>query len=168
MFTYTSAEGDVVTPDRMQAQTTVRSPVGNVQVAFIGVGERQWITNPLSRQWEAAPAGAAGAVASAFDPATGIGPTLGGMTNLQYFPGESLDGTPVYRLSGNLPGAVLAGFAADLANVPTLDVDLFVTPAENRIVRIVIRQPAAADGTVPTWSFDLSNFDTPVAIEPPL
>ncbi|MDR0786317.1 MAG: LppX_LprAFG lipoprotein [Gemmatimonadota bacterium] len=168
LLTYTTAEGDVVTPDRMQAQTTVRTPVGNAQVAFISIGDRQWITNPLSRQWEAAPAGTAGAVASAFDSRTGIGATLSGLAELQYTPDERLDGTPVYRLSGILPGTVLAGFAADLSAVPTLQVDLFITPADNRIRRIVVRQPATPEGAVPSWTFDFSNFDVPVPIEPPL
>jgi hypothetical protein len=168
LLTYTSAEGDVVPPDRMQAQTTVRTPVGNTQVAFISIGDQQWLTNPLTRQWEAAPPGAAGAVARAFDPATGIGAQLAGMSDLQYHPGESLDGTPVFRLSGTLPGSVLAGFAADLAGVDRLNVDLMVTPNDNRIRRIVVRQPPAADGTVPTWAFGFSGFDQPVSIEPPL
>lgn len=168
MLTYAGAEGDVVAPDRMQAQTTVRTPVGNTQVAFIGIGDQQWLTNPLTRQWEPAPAGAAGAVASAFDPTTGIGARLAGMTELQYHPDETLDGTPVSRLSGALPGNVLAGFAPDLATVERVDVDLIVTPNDNRIRRIVVRQPPAPDGTVPTWTFDFSSFDQPVAIEPPL
>ncbi len=90
------------------------------------------------------------------------------MTELQYHPGESLDGTPVFRLSGALPGDVLAGFAADLATVERLDVDLIVTPNDNRIRRIIVRQPPAPDGTVPTWTFDFSSFDQPVSIEPPL
>ncbi len=167
MLTYSTAEGDVVTPDRMQAQTTVRTPVGNTQVAFIGIGDQQWITNPLSRQWEPAPPGTAGAVATAFDPSTGIGATLTQMPDVRYSPRESLDGAPAYRLSGTLPGTVMAGFAADLAAVPTLDVDLFVTPDDDRIRRIVVRQPTTPEGVIPTWTFDLSNFDQPVTIQPP-
>src|SRR5690606_26494633 len=66
LLSYSNVQGDVVAPDRLQAQTMVRTPVGNTEVAFIAVGDRQWLTNPLTRQWETAPAEAAGAVSRMF------------------------------------------------------------------------------------------------------
>lgn len=168
LISISAAEGDAVAPDRLQAQTTARTPMGALELALISIGEEQWITDPLTRRWTSAPAGAAGAVAGIFDPATGIGARLMQMTDVEYFPGETLDRTPVFRLSGTLPGSVMADLAPDLAAVPVLNVDLFVTPADNRIRRVVVRQPATPEGSVPTWTFDLSNFGQPVTIAPPL
>ena len=167
LLSYSNVEGDVVAPDRLQAQTMVRTPVGNTEVAFIAVADRQWLTNPLTRQWEPAPPEAAGAVSTMFDPATVIGATLVEMDSLQYIGQTTLNGTPVHRLTGQLPGSVLAGFAADLQNVPRLEVDVYASTADDRIRRIVVRQPPVGEA-VPTWTFDFSNFDQPITIEPPL
>ncbi len=146
----------------------VRTPVGNTEVAFISVGDQQWLTNPLTRQWEAAPPGAAGAVAGIFDAESGIGALLVDMDNLEFVGEEVLGGTPVYRMRGTLPGSVLAPFAADLATAQRLDIDLLAGAEDHRIRQILVREPPAADGSIPTWTFDFSNFDQPVTIEPPL
>lgn len=168
MLTYNSAEGDVVAPDRMQAQTMVRTPVGNTPVAFIAIGDSRWLTNPLSRQWEAAPPGTGAEVSGLFDPQTGIGAMLVNMETVEQVGEETMDGVPVVRLTGSLPGSVLSGFAADLSAVDQLSVEIFIGRDDNRIRRIIVREPAAAQTPTPTWTFTFSNFDQPVSIEPPL
>jgi hypothetical protein len=167
LLSYSNVEGDVVAPDRMQAQTLVRTPVGNTEVAFIAVGEQSWLTNPLTRQWEAAPREAGGAVTGMFDPATGIGATLVEMDSLTYVGEETLDGVQVHHLSGQLPGTVLAGFAPDLQSVPRLDLEVYAGTEDERIRRIIVRQPPVGEVT-PTWTFNFTNFDQPVTIQPPL
>jgi hypothetical protein len=168
LLTYDRVEGDVVAPDRLQAEAMVRTPVGNTPVAYIAVGDRQWLTNPLTRQWEPAPAAAVGGgVGGMFDPDTGIGAMLADMEAPEIRGEDSIAGEASVRLGGSLPGVLLAGFAADLAAVDRLDVELSIGTADDRIRRIVVREPPY-DATAATWRFDLSRFDEPISIEPPL
>jgi len=167
MLTYSDVQGSVVAPDRMQAETLVRTPLGNTQVALIAIGDQKWITNPLTRQWESAPPEAGGGVSGMFNPETGIGAMLVNMDDPQLADEQPHGGAPAYRLSGRLPGSVLAAFAQDLLAVEQLDVLLVVTALDDRIRQIVVREPAGANGPAPVWTFDLTDFDQPVSIEPP-
>jgi hypothetical protein len=168
LLSYNDVEGDVVAPDRVQAQATVKTPVGNTPVAFISIGENQWLTNPLTRQWGPAPPQAAGGVGDIFDPQTGIGPTLANMGELQQGPDETLEGVPVVKLTGTMPGRILSTFAADLATVPRLDVELWVGKDDNRIRQIIVHEPPPPNAPAgASWTFKFSRFDEPISIEPP-
>src|SRR3972149_5194539 len=48
-----SAEGEVAPPDRLQAEVRAKA-MGSVSVTVnvVGIGERAWVTNPFTRQWQ--------------------------------------------------------------------------------------------------------------------
>src|SRR3989304_331711 len=48
-----SAEGGVAPPDRLQAEVRAKA-MGSVSVTVnvVGIGERAWVTNPFTRQWQ--------------------------------------------------------------------------------------------------------------------
>jgi hypothetical protein len=167
LLSFNQVEGDVVAPDRMQAETTVRTPVGNTQVAFIAIGDEQWLTNPLTRQWEPAPPEASQGVAGMFDPNTGIGSMLIDMDDLQQVGEETVAGVRTARLTGKLPGAVLSNFAPDLAGVQTVDVDLWIGVDDHRIRQILVREPPVGDAAPASWTFQFSRLDEPISIQPP-
>jgi hypothetical protein len=167
MIAYDRLSGAVVAPDRLQAETVVRTPLGNTEIAFVAIGDRQWLTNPLTRQWEQAPPELQMDVGTMFDTEAGIGALLIGLENLERGPDQTLNGTRTVRLQGTLPGHVLASFAADLVAAERLDLDLWVGASDNRIRQIVVREPAT-NGTTPTWTFQFSNFNDAISIQPPL
>src|SRR5205823_6580904 len=49
------AEGDVARPDRAQSKIKVSLSGIILEVQAIGIGSKQWLTNPLSQRWETAP-----------------------------------------------------------------------------------------------------------------
>jgi lipoprotein LprG len=164
LLSFDEAEGDVVAPDRMQAQASVTTPLGRTPVGFIAIGEQQWLTNPLNGQWEEAPPEMRTEVGALFDPEVGIGPLLADMENLERLPDESLDGTPVVHLRGVLPGALLSDFASDLPE--SVNVELWMGADDYRIRKLVITEPTT-EGPTPTWTFLFSAFNAGPAIEPP-
>jgi lipoprotein LprG len=166
LFAFDRVEGDVVAPDRMQAETEIRTPFGTAQIGYITIGDQQWLTSPLTGRWEQAPPDMQTEVSGIFNPESGIGAFLADLQNLQQLPNETLDGTDFVRLRGTLPGALLSDFAADLPE--TVQVDLWVSPADSRIHQIILTETGSAIEPPPTWTFRLSNFNGAPAIEPPL
>jgi hypothetical protein len=162
------AEGDVVAPDRLQVATLVQTLLGSTQVQFVAIGEDQYLTNPLNGEWEQAPPELQTDVTGIFDPEVGIGALLADLQNLERLADEQVEGTQTVHLRGTLPGSALAAFAADLEGTDEVTIDLWAGTEDRRIRRIIITEPANAEGETPTWTFNFSNFDADVTIEPPL
>jgi hypothetical protein len=167
MLSFSQVRGNVVAPDRMRAETVVRTPLGNAEIAFVAIGRDQWLTNPLSRAWEKAPPELHTDVGSMFDPNAGIGTLLSGLQELRRGDDQTVGGERMVRLHGSLPGAVLAGFAPDLAMVARVDVEAALSHEDARIHRIVIREPAR-NGATPTWTFSFTRHNEETTIRPPL
>ncbi len=165
LLSFSEAEGTVVAPDSLQAEALVRTPLGATEIAYISIGPDQWLTNPLSGQWEQAPPEMATDVTALFDRQAGLGSLLAEMEALQRMPDATFEEVPMVHLRGTLPGAVLSDFASDLPE--TVTVDLWVGAGEPRIHRVVLTEPAVS-GLTPTWTFLFSEFDAAPAIEPPL
>src|SRR5437764_3964001 len=51
-----NAEGDVVRPDKLRMKFTLRLAGFNAEAQLIAVGDDLFLTNPLSGQWQKAPA----------------------------------------------------------------------------------------------------------------
>ena len=51
-----SAEGDVVVPDKLAADVKSEGARRiNVSVKVIGIGDKTWVTNPFTRNWQSLP-----------------------------------------------------------------------------------------------------------------
>ncbi|MDQ4075972.1 MAG: LppX_LprAFG lipoprotein [Chloroflexota bacterium] len=164
VLSFGEAEGDVLAPDRMQAETTVQTPFGSTPVAFIAIGENQWLTNPASGEWEEAPPDMQVEVTELFAPGEGIGEILADMENVERLADEEVEDTVTVHLRGTLPGTLLVDFADDLPE--TVNVDMWIGEDEYRIHKLVITEPTD-EGPEPVWTFLFSRFDDPAAIEPP-
>ncbi len=164
-LSFSDVEGDVVAPDRLQAQTLIKTPFGSTEVAFIAIGEEQWLTNPLSGEWEAAPPTMRTNVTEMFDPQVGIGSILADLEELERLPDESLDGQPTIHLRGTLPGALLQDFASDLPE--RVSVDLWLGTDDQRFHKLTITEPVSG-AEAATWTFLFSNYNSDISIEPPL
>lgn len=164
-LSFDEVEGDVVAPDRLQADAKIQTPFGSAEVGYIAIGEAQWLTNPLSGRWEPAPADFQTEVSGLFDAQAGIGPLLLDIETLERLPDESLDEATAVRLRGTLPGAMLSAFASDLPE--NVQVDLWIGADDGRIRQLLITEPADSP-PIPTWTFRFSNFDAVPPIEPPL
>lgn len=164
---FSQAEGDVVAPDKFQASTVVKTVLGNIEVAFIAIGEDEWLTNPLNKEWEKAPVSSPFQVADLFGSEQGIAQKVKGAIGLERDADETVDGVQTVHLRGNLSGEVLADFAPELAEQKQVKMDLWINQSDNRIQKLVITEPAI-DGISPIWTFTFTQYNEVPDIEPPI
>ena len=163
LLAFDEVEGDVVVPDRVQAETTIRTALGSLEAAFIAIGEEQWLTNPLNDQWEPLPPDFRADLRLLFDPEVGISSLVSEVETLTREADETINGRNSVHLNGTLPGEALGAFAPDMPE--TVTVDLWVDAETAVIHRVLITEPR--DEPV-TWQFDFSEFDAMPSIEPPV
>ncbi len=164
---FSEAKGDVVAPDKFQASTVVKSVLGNIEVAFIAIGEDEWLTNPLNKEWEKAPVSSPFQVSDLFGSEKGIAQKVEAATNLERHTDETIEGVQSIHLSGNLSGAVLADFAPELAEQENLKMDIWINQEDSRIQKLVITEPAI-DNISAIWTFTFSQYNEVPDIEPPV
>ncbi|MBI5877142.1 MAG: LppX_LprAFG lipoprotein [Chloroflexi bacterium] len=162
------ASGDVLRPDRAQSVIRVTLPGINVDVKAVGIGMKQWLTNPLTGRWEEAPAGWGYNPAVLFDANAGLATLLKRVEGLSRGADESLDGKSHYRLTGSLAGTDVAPMTAYMVTGAQVSFTLWVGADDFmlRKVHLTERESATADPT--EWDIILSAFDQPVTIEAPM
>lgn len=160
-------EGDVVRPDKMRAMVKVALPGVFVQIAAIGIGDRQYATDPLNNKWQQIPPEWGFNPTGLFAEGGGLAPVLLGIRNLAAMPDEPLDGQSHYHLSGRIDGPQITRLLGSLEAPAEFAVDVWIGQNDlyMRRIKLVDSQPGAPDST--TWQMQLSDFDKPVAIEPP-
>jgi hypothetical protein len=161
------ADGDVARPDRAQSRIKVALSGLIVEVQAVGIGSKQWLTNPLSQRWEAAPEGWGYNPALLFDAQKGIAALLPRVAGLTRIADEPVDGKPHYRLTGKIlpqdvaPMTAYMVTGADVAFTLWIGADDFLL----RKMHITEKETSGADPT--EWDIVLSAFDSPVSIQPP-
>src|SRR3989304_2977309 len=137
-----TAEGDIAVPDRLKAKIEAQNGAV-VNVDIIGIGDKAWMTNPFSRQWQELPSGVT--IRNIFDPAAGIRAVAGALESVSVATGEEVNGVATHPIKG--------------------DVDSGVFPLR----RIRLEGPSSPDEPAGIVRIlELSRFDEPVQIEPPL
>ncbi len=161
---FDAAEGQYAAPDSAQAVLKVKAGGISVEVATIAIGERVWITNPLSQQWEEFPAGTGFNPAIIFDPEVGWEPLLGDDLSSVELDGERADGG-TYVITGTVAPARVEVLTARLVRDQPVDVEMWID-AETALVTRVAFATQGEDGRS-DWLLLLSEFGEPVSIEPP-
>ncbi len=167
LLSFTEAAGDVRAPNSLQASTVIQSAFGNINIGFVAIGSKQWLTNPLDGSWEATPPELQTNVALLFDPEQGLGAALARLENLERLPDETIEEVQTVHLRGTMPGAALALFAPELADQPALTVDLYFA-ADSFLLERVVMVEATVEGETPTWTFDFSQHNAAPEITPPI
>ena len=165
-----SAEGDLVRPDRVSVTAKVSVGPVNATIRFIQIGTDAYITNILSGKWEQAPAGFAYDPRLLFDRDRGAPAILNNVRGWQYVEDTKVNGVDVQHVRGPVAvqtvGALVGALRGD-----TADVDLYVDPRTNDIVRFVIAErPEVAVAPSPVaarWTLDLSRQNEKITIDPP-
>ncbi len=161
---FDSAEGEYAAPDSAQAVLKVKAADLSVEVATIAIGERVWLTNPLSQQWEEFPEGTGFNPAIIFDPEIGWQPLLGEDLDGETLAEELEDGN--YVVTGTVAPSRVEVLTAGLVSDQAVEVELWID-AETATVTRVAFNTTGADG-VSEWLLELSDFGEPVTIEPPV
>jgi lipoprotein LprA len=160
-----SADGDIVVPDKLQANANVVFGGATVQAQLIAIGSNQYI-NVLGG-WQQASGLLDPRVLS--DPQTGVAAILGHLQNPSTPSDSSSNGTPCWSISGKLDASYLAGITGGGAPAGTMDdVTTCIGKSDNLPYLIVIKGIAAKGDTAQTTrTFTLSKFNESVTINAP-
>ncbi len=161
---FDAAEGQYAAPDSAQAVLKVKAAGISVEVATIAIGERVWITNPLSQQWEEFPAGTGFNPAIIFDPEIGWQPLLGADLSDVELADERASGGE-YVITGTVAPGRVEVLTARLVRDQPVEVELLIDPETARVTRVAF-DTEGEDG-VSEWLLELSEFGEQVSIEPP-
>ncbi len=161
------AEGDVARPDRVRAVVKM-STMGIIsQVAVIGLGDEQFITNPMNQEWErlSAAQGWYFNPSLLFDPERGIESIIR-ETDWVFVAEEGASGDD-YRLHGQLPGERIAPLTFHMVTSGEVSIDIWVGRTDDFVRQIELVE-LDSDPEDPTrWLIELSESEEPVDIEPP-
>lgn len=160
----TRAEGDVVTPDNMQA--TIKGGLGpvNFEIGIVILGEDGWIQNPLNRRWESEDI----TIDQVFDPREGVIALVRSTRDATVTGIDRIDGVRCYRVEAILDSGdleLLPGTPAPGKDVPTT---AWIGVDDSLVRRVELRGSVAAgepDNLVRRLT--LSRFDEEVTIAPP-
>ncbi len=161
---FDAAGGQYRAPDSAQAVLKVKAGGISVEVATVAIGDRVWITNPLSQQWEEFPAGTGFNPAIIFDPEVGWEPLLGADLSAIELAGGRGDGDP-YVITGTVAPRRVEVLTAGLVAGQAVDVELTIDAATALVTMVAFTTVAEAGDS--DWLLDLSDFGDPVNIEPP-
>jgi len=160
-----SADGDIVVPDKLQANANVVFQGATVQAQLVAIGQTQYI-NVLG-SWQQTKGLLDPGVLS--DPQTGVAAILGKIQNPSTPSDSSSNGTPCWSISGKLDASLLAGITGGGAPVGTMDdVTVCIGKSNNLPYLIKIKGIAAQGDTTQTVrTFTLSKFNERITINAP-
>ena len=159
-------EGDVQRPDRVRAIVRMVSFGITSEVGIIGLGDEQYITNPLNQRWERIPPGQGWYFDPAilFDPEYGIEAVLNAVTWAFVTPEEPTD---AYVLQAHVPGERLLLLTSGMITGGDTLVNVWVDRTTYYVEHIEIIE-LDSDPEDPTyWQLSFSDFDQEIDIQAP-
>jgi len=165
-----SAEGDLVRPDKVSL--TAKAQVGpiNAQLKFIQIGDNAFLTNILTGKWETAPSGFAYDPRIVFDQNRGVSAILVNVRGWQPAGSEKINGADTQHVHAPVPVGTVNDLVSSSLRGDTVDVDLYIEPKNNDVVRLVLseRPDAVTAGTTAArWTLDLSKQNSNITIDAP-
>ena len=169
LFNLNSMEGDLKRPDGVLAVLQLSGAAGVAEIRSVSLAGKQYITNPITRQWACLPPGVALDPVVLFDPTKGVEYLLQQeLTDVSMVGSEELDGRPHYHLKGSLPAAPLQVISLGLLGAGPVSVELWADQASLRATRLVLVDTATDPAEPSTWSVLFSDYDKTVEVREPV
>jgi lipoprotein LprG len=167
-FAIVSLDGDLKRPDSVLATAKITGGGSIAEVRMASLGGKQYITNPLTRQWLCMPAGSIFNPAVLFDPASGVEHLLQqGFQDITLVGTEDLAGVPNLHLRGTIAGPPLLAISANSLGLGPVRADLWADASTMRVTQIVLVDPATDAANPTTWKITFSDYDKPVDVRAP-
>lgn len=160
----TSATGDVVAPDRMQANIEGSLGPVNFKAGMILIGPDAWLQNPLTQRWESDSI----TIDQVFDPQQGVVALMRGAPGAELKGVEKVDGVNCYRVEVTLDSSKLELLPGEPEPGHSVLTVAWIGVEDSLARRIELRGPVAASESqdiVRRISF--SKFDQDVTIVAP-
>src|SRR3989440_2982863 len=154
-----TADGDVLVPDKLKANANVLILGNVVQVQLITIGDKQYVTDPITNQWH--PTSGLLDPRTLSDSKTGVAVILGQIQHPSTPSDANVDGTPCWSINGTLDAKYLAAITGGGAPAGTMDaVSTCIGKSDNLPYLIKINGVAAqGDSSKTVRNFKLSKFN---------
>ena len=158
--------GQVVAPDRLEAEVGAWAGGFFFDVSLIAIGEETWLTNPFTDEFELIERGI---VSSALlDPATGISGIIRDAKDPVWEGETSLEGISTYHITSVIDSGQLTSIAPGAEPGLPIDVGIWVGIDDSLVYKIHMFGPMSSDEDPNiTRTILPSDFDIPAEIEPP-
>jgi len=163
-----SAEGDFARPDKMGVHLKVLAAGLAAELDMIALGNEQYLTNVLTKQWEVLPPEFGFNPAIMFDPKMGLEQVLkGGLDTARWIGTETVDGQSLWHVQGSISGERLQGMSGGLISKGPIDVDLWLEP-DTYLPRKAVIVDKNSDAEKPTtWTMTFSSYGKDVNLTAP-
>ena len=165
-------EGDSLSPDRTSARLTLGVSVFLLEIEIVTIGADVYLTNPMTGEWEVTSPEDFGIP----DPVLLISGVLPSLNDMKIVGEERIAEVPTYHLSGSVTLEDPDILGADLESV-----DIWIGVEDSLLYRISTQgltnlddfglsledMGLGGEGTI-ALQIDLSDFNEPVVIEPPI
>lgn len=164
-----SMEGDLQRPNSALAVLSITIGGAVTEIRTVAIGEQQFATNPLTREWQCLAPGTAFNPAVLFDASQGIEYLLqNALEEVTLVGTTELSGRPHHQLRGTIPGAQLQPISLNLLGAGPVATEIFADQETMRISRIVLVDNATDPATPTTWTIDFSDYDKTVDVREPV
>lgn len=165
-------EGDVVLPDKYQAQVKVHLLVADFTIPVIGVSGQQYMKDDLGNWGVSKPAEAVD-LTKLLDKQTGLGPTLLKLQNTVVVGTEVLAGVNTVHLQGTLAAADVAGITFGKLGQHPASLDVWISQFSNsnasgsdQINQLYLKETGTSSDLA-FWVYRFSKFDEQLDIQKP-
>ena len=160
-LTFRAAEGAYAAPDSARGILTMQAAGLTVDLATISVGERTWLTNPLTGRWEELRAG------TGFNPAIFFGPEGWAPLLTEDMSDAAVTGVSdgEYVVTGRVAEQRVEFLTAGIARDQDVDIEVRIDTETLHLTHAAF-STVGDEGTT-DWEIHLFDFDEPVTIEPP-
>lgn len=159
---FASATGVYAAPDRARAVLEVKAGDVTARLGTIAVGDRVWLTDPVTGRWNELDPGTGFNPAVVFDVDVGWAAILG--TDMADAVSESKDADRVL-LTGTVSADRVGVLTAGLAEPQPTEIEMLIDRSSWRLA-IVAFETSGPNG-VSSWRIEISDYDEPVDVEPP-
>jgi lipoprotein LprG len=168
IFEIVSVEGDLKRPDSVLGTVKITGGGSIAEVRMVSLGGKQYITNPITRQWQCAPPGSIFDPAVLFDPSAGVEYLLQQkFEDVTLVGTENVNGRPNLHLRGTIEGPPLMKISANSLGLGAVTADLWADAETMRITQLELVDPATDANKPTTWKITFGDYDKAVDVRQP-
>ena len=167
LLTITSADGDIVVPDKLKADTKALAFNNTVAVKIVAIGSKQYITDPITGQWRVVK-GVLNA-SSLTNPNTGIVSLSSKLQDVTGPTSDVVNGIPCWRVNGLLDAKYIAFLTGGGVPAGTmLQTSVCAGQSDGLPYQLsVVGQAAKSDTTQTSRTFNISGYNEHTTITAP-
>ncbi|NJN16164.1 MAG: LppX_LprAFG lipoprotein [Oscillochloris sp.] len=164
-----SVEGDLRRPDAVLAILNVTLGGAVAEIRTISLAGRQFITNPITRQWQCLEPGMAFDPVVLFDPENGVEALLQDeFSDIERLESDTIDGRSQYHLRGTLPAEPLQAISMGLLGSGPVTAELWADMETMRATRLVLLDTSSDPANPTTWTITFSDYGKTIDVREPV